>query len=72
MCKYILGIDISKSTFDIALLDADDNYVTGLFNNSQHGVRSLRKWLQNRESRNTSCVHGGDRSLRQQSGCLPD
>jgi transposase len=48
MCKYILGIDISKSTFDIALLDDDDNFATGQFKNSQHGVRSLQKWLQNR------------------------
>ena len=49
MCKYVLGIDISKSFFDIALLDVDASYVTGRFNNSQHGFRSLRKWLQNRE-----------------------
>jgi len=49
MCKYILGIDISKSTFDIALLDDDDNYVTGQFRNSEHGVRSLLKWIHNRE-----------------------
>ena len=45
VCKYILGIDISKSTFDIALLDDDDNFATGQFKNSQHGVRSLQKWL---------------------------
>ena len=49
MCKYILGIDISKRTFDVALLDDHDNYDTGQFNNSEQGVRSLRKWLQNRK-----------------------
>lgn len=47
MRKHILGIDISKSTYDVALQDVDDTYATGHFTNSQLGFHSLLKWLQN-------------------------
>jgi transposase len=49
MCKCFLGIDISKRTFDVALLDVDGRCSTGSFKNSEHGFRSLQKWLQNRD-----------------------
>jgi transposase len=48
MCKHILGIDISKRTFDVALLDDESIYSTGQFTNSQDGFQSLRCWLSNR------------------------
>lgn len=48
MCKHILGIDISKSTFDVALLDDESIYSSGHFTNSRAGFQSLRRWLSNR------------------------
>lgn len=49
MCKHILGIDISKRTFDVALLDDESTYRTGHFANSQKGFEHLSRWLSNRE-----------------------
>jgi len=49
MCKHILGIDISKRTFDVALLDDESSYTAGQFTNSREGFRNLRRWLSNRD-----------------------
>jgi transposase len=49
MCKHILGIDISKRTFDVALLDDESSYTTGHFTNSREGFRNLSRWLSNRD-----------------------
>jgi transposase len=48
MCKHILGIDIAKRTFDVALLHDTGIYSTGQFVNSPEGFQSLRRWLSNR------------------------
>jgi transposase len=48
MGKHILGIDISKETFDVALLDDESTYSTGHFYNSRDGFESLGRWLSNR------------------------
>ncbi len=48
MGKHILGIDISKETFDVALLDNESTYSTGHFYNSREGFESLHHWLSNR------------------------
>jgi len=47
MCNHILGIDISKRTFDVALLDDESTYRSGQFANSPAGFQSLRRWLSN-------------------------
>ena len=44
----ILGIDVSKSKFDVALL-RDNEYVLATFDNDSVGFVKLRKWLKNRE-----------------------
>ena len=49
MCKHILGIDISKRTFDVALSDGESSCSTGHFDNTVDGFHSLRSWLSNRE-----------------------
>ena len=40
----ILGIDISKSKFDVALLRGDE-YRLATFDNDSAGFIALRKWL---------------------------
>jgi transposase len=45
----ILGIDISKSKFDVALL-RDGQYHTATFNNNTGGFVKLRKWLKKHDA----------------------
>ena len=47
MTNIILGIDISKATFDVALLN-DNTVKTKKFNNSQKGFSELIQWLENK------------------------
>lgn len=54
MCTHILGIDISKRTFDVALLDDESVYIAGHFDNSRQGFRKLRTWL---SKRNVDTLH---------------
>jgi transposase len=42
---HILGIDISKATFDTALSADNETFVAGTFDNSSQGFRALKKWL---------------------------
>ena len=44
----ILGIDVSKSKFDVALL-RDNEYVLATFDNDSVGFVKLRKWLKKRK-----------------------
>lgn len=48
MKEAFLGIDISKKTFDVALL-IDDKIKTKKFINSKPGFNNLIKWLNNKE-----------------------
>jgi len=50
MCTHILGIDIAKDTFDVALRNGEDICDTGHFDNTAQGFRSLRRWLRKREA----------------------
>ena len=45
MSKIFLGIDISKNTFDIALLHLDNNIKTKKFSNNIIGFKLLETWL---------------------------
>lgn len=46
MSNIILGIDISKSTFDVALLN-DNKVKSKKFNNTVTGFAELKQWLKN-------------------------
>lgn len=48
MNNIILGIDISKLTFDVALLN-DDKVKTKKFTNTSKGFSELKQWLKNKE-----------------------
>ena len=48
MNNIILGIDISKLTFDLALLN-DDKVKTKKFTNTSKGFSELKQWLKNNE-----------------------
>lgn len=47
MNNIILGIDISKSTFDVALLN-NNRVKTKKFNNATKGFTELKQWLKNK------------------------
>ena len=47
MNNIILGIDISKATFDVALL-FDNKITTKKFNNTVKGFTELKQWLKNK------------------------
>lgn len=47
MSNIILGVDISKSTFDVALLN-DNKVKTKKFNNTTKGFLELKQWLRNK------------------------
>jgi transposase len=49
MCTHILGIDIAKKTFDVALRNEESSCTTGHFENTHDGFQSLRRWLTHRE-----------------------
>ena len=49
MCTHILGIDIAKRTFDVALVNGESSCSSGHFDNTQDGFQSLRSWLSNRK-----------------------
>jgi transposase len=46
MVQITLGIDISKSKFDVSLFDGD-KHKTGQFSNDQSGFQKLSRWLDN-------------------------
>ena len=54
MQTYVLGVDIAKDTFDVALRNGEDICDTGHFDNSPAGFQRLRRWLMKREA---DCVH---------------
>ena len=47
----VLGVDVSKSKFDVALLRQDD-YILATFDNDSVGFVKLRKWLKKRKVNN--------------------
>jgi transposase len=49
MFKNFVGIDVSKSKFDLALIrDFDkDHIIQGVFDNNQKGIKSMNKFLEN-------------------------
>jgi len=49
MIKTVIGIDISKSTFDVALLK-NEKIKTKKFTNNSNGFAELKKWLTNNEA----------------------
>jgi transposase len=49
MTKYILGIDIAKATFDVALLTANELH-RGHFANDPDGFAKLGRWLTHRHA----------------------
>lgn len=49
MNNIILGIDISKATFDVALL-LNNKVKTKKFNNTSKGFSKLKQWLKNKET----------------------
>jgi transposase len=49
---YVLGIDIAKETFDVALADATGTVLASAqFSNDEAGGKELRKWLQQRKAK---------------------
>jgi transposase len=44
--KQILGIDISKASFHVALLDGSGKEKTAVFKNNSPGFRQLNEWLE--------------------------
>ena len=48
MNSIILGVDISKETFDVALL-ISNKVKTKKFNNDQKGFSDLKQWLKNKD-----------------------
>jgi transposase len=44
MANTYLGIDVSKKTLDVVLLNGRDNYK--VFENTEKGFRSMQKWLE--------------------------
>ena len=42
---HILGIDIAKATFDVALSADNEHFTTEAVNNTPSGHRALQKWL---------------------------
>ncbi|AVP87975.1 transposase [Candidatus Phycorickettsia trachydisci] len=48
MYSSVLGIDVSKATFDVALL-INDKIKPKKFNNNPRGFLELTRWLQNKE-----------------------
>jgi transposase len=68
MKSIILGIDISKATFDVALLN-DNKVKTKKFSNTSKGFCELKQWLQNKGIDNAhACMEatgGYERSLAQ-------
>ena len=54
MRTYILGVDIAKKTFDVALRNGEGPCVTGHFPNSPKGFQRLHRWLMHQE---VSSVH---------------
>lgn len=46
IAKYVLGIDISKKSFDVALLLANGKRKNKKFSNDMEGFKALHNWLQ--------------------------
>lgn len=53
MNNVVLGVDISKQTFDVALL-INNKVKTKKFNNSSKGFSELKEWL---DSKSIDTVH---------------
>lgn len=53
MSNVILGVDISKATFDVALLN-DNKVKTKKFSNTSKGFSELKQWL--KKQRNSSVL----------------
>src|ERR1700759_134934 len=49
MSSNIMGIDIAKLTFDVALI-INENIFTGQFENSSKGFKALKSWLRTKQS----------------------
>lgn len=62
MLTPILGMDIAKKTFDVALLKPGSVYATGHFNNSPVGFRQLANWLAHQDARHVhACMEATGR-----------
>lgn len=48
MKPAILGIDIAKATFEVALL-VEEQWTSGSFDNDRNGFQQLRRWLKKRQ-----------------------
>ena len=49
---YVLGVDIAKSSFDVALASAAGKVVeTKQFSNDEAGYKALRKWLEGHKAK---------------------
>jgi len=50
--SYVLGVDIAKASFDVALATAAGKVVdTAQFSNDEGGFRALRKWLEQHKAK---------------------
>ena len=47
--ETVVGIDISKDSFDVLLLQPEEHAAGGRFDNSKQGFQSLLRWLEQRE-----------------------
>ena len=76
MTQLVLGIDISKAKFDVALLQAEQ-YRTATFSNDAQGIGKLARWLQKRRvERLHACLeatgtYGEELALFLQEASLP-
>lgn len=64
MTKITVGIDVSKATLDIALLD-NGTYTSHVYTNDKDGIRRLLNWLKKKQVRGCNVVleatgHYGD------------
>ena len=58
----VLGIDISKDFFDVALMKGKQVLASGQFSNSSSGFKSLQSWLKKRKAPVTwSCMEATGR-----------
>ena len=50
--SYVLGIDIAKASFDVALATTEGKVVdTAQFGNAEEGFKALRKWLEQHKAK---------------------
>ena len=70
MSNIILGVDISKLTFDVALLN-DNKVKTKKFSNTSKGFSELKQWLKNKEIDSVHVCMEATGGLRSQAGGVP-